>query len=193
MSLETIYLDMDDVLVNFRCNWLRAYNEAFNDNLTDEHLTVWDLANVIKPECTDRWSCIRNGNFFFNLEPLEGAIESVKKLLGIFGSDRIYIASNSLEFAYEDKYRWIEKYLPELKNNIIFLSNKGKLFAKNSILVDDGPQNAIAFEKAGGYPIIYDAPYNRNIEGLRAKNWQEILQHISIAAYKLKHKQRRII
>ena len=48
--MKTIILDVDDVVLNLVPNWLKLYNRDFNDNLTKEQITEWNITKFIKPE-----------------------------------------------------------------------------------------------------------------------------------------------
>jgi len=178
--MNYIYIDMDDVLVEFRQYWLNAYNKTYNDNLKNEDVDMWNLERIVKPECgMNIFEFIKTPGFFYKLPPIDGALESVEELIRLFGREKIYIISASLGFAFNDKFKWVEKYLPKLTGQIIFTKNKSIVQTKDSILLDDGPHNVEAFAKAGGYPILFDAPYNRNLKiAPRVYNWQEAVEVI---------------
>ena len=42
--------------------------------------------------------------------------------------------------------------------------------------VDDAPHNVDALRAEGNVVIVYDQPYNRELEGLRARSWIEVEQ-----------------
>jgi 5'-nucleotidase len=71
---------------------------------------------------------------------------------------------------------WLDKHdIPY--RDIMFVRNKMDVFA--DIYIDDSPENILAFQKAGRPVIIFEAPYNREMKGLRAKNWDEVYEIIS--------------
>ena len=42
------------------------------------------------------------------------------------------------------------------------------------IYIDDAPHNITALRGAGCEAIIFDQPYNQQLEGLRARDWGEV-------------------
>jgi 5'(3')-deoxyribonucleotidase len=56
--------------------------------------------------------------------------------------------------------------------DISFLRDKTRFIA--DIYIDDAPHNIEAYQKAGRYVIIFDAPYNQHVEGDRAYNWKDV-------------------
>lgn len=67
------------------------------------------------------------------------------------------------------------------KNNIPFheiaFSNRKQDFICD-VLIDDSPKNIAALREVEREVIIFDASYNRTIEGRRAKDWNEVYEHI---------------
>lgn len=44
--------------------------------------------------------------------------------------------------------------------------------------IDDAPHNVENLRAAGGYVIVFDAPYNQHVDGPRAKTWDEAYELI---------------
>lgn len=56
--------------------------------------------------------------------------------------------------------------------DICFLGHKPEVEA--DCYVDDSPDNLVALRDAGNDVIVYDAPYNRHLDGERARNWDDV-------------------
>jgi 5'-nucleotidase len=67
--------------------------------------------------------------------------------------------------------------------DIMFVKDKPDVYA--DIYVDDSPENIINLTATGRKVIIFDAPYNQELEGLRAKNWDDVYTLISELAEEL--------
>lgn len=109
-----VYIDMDDVL----CDFSKAFSK-----------------NFIGP--AKRYPQAEYG-FFANLEPIEGGVESVKKLIDSDIYDPYILTAPSVRnpFSYTEKRVWIEKYFGlEFVNKLIISPNKGLL--KGDYLIDD--------------------------------------------------------
>ncbi len=73
--------------------------------------------------------------------------------------------------AVADTVAWLdEQKIPY--RDICFLGNKPDVGA--DIYIDDAPHNITALRGAGCEAIIFDQPYNQELDGLRAKDWQEV-------------------
>lgn len=67
--------------------------------------------------------------------------------------------------------KWLDdKNIPY--RDLMFVHEKTDVYV--DVLIDDSPYNIEGFQAKGIPVIIYDTPYNRHIEGLRAHNWEEV-------------------
>lgn len=115
MNKSIIYLDMDQVLVNFNSSSRIPKNE--------KHL--YNHPEIFKK------------GFFLELTPMVGAIDFVNYLLDLDKYD-VYILTQPVAksyFSYSEKVQWIEEYIPRLLDKIIMTQNK--LLLKGDLLVDD--------------------------------------------------------
>ena len=78
--------------------------------------------------------------------------------------------------AVADTVAWLDEHgIPY--RDICFLGNKPEVEA--DCYVDDSPSNLAALRQAGNDVIVYDAPYNRQTEGPRAHNWDDVEQLVA--------------
>ena len=49
MGRKSIGIDLDQVLNNLNKKWFQVYNEKYNDNITMESVTAWDMLKFVKP------------------------------------------------------------------------------------------------------------------------------------------------
>ncbi len=116
---KIVYVDMDNVLVNFQSGIDRLEQEILNDyeGRMDEVPGIFSL-----------------------MEPMEDAIDSYKKLTEHFD---VYILSTSPwenETAPVDKLRWVKKHLGEHAHKRLILSHHKNL-NKGDFLIDDRTKN----------------------------------------------------
>ena len=112
------------------------------------------------------------------LEPYEGAVEYVKKLID--DGHAVYIVTTSPYQVAEMKIgKVILKLFPYISwKNVILTSNKQMI--KGDVLIDDGIHNLLG----GDYKkILMTAPYNKDFNAeengmLRVSNWKEIYEAI---------------
>ena len=122
---QTVFVDMDDVLVNFQSGIDRISEEEkkqYEGNL-DEVPGIFSL-----------------------MEPYEGAIEGFKWLSKNFDTYILSTASWNNPSAWTDKLLWVKKYLPDEGYKRLILSHN-KHLAKGDFLIDDRTANG-----AGKFP-----------------------------------------
>ena len=73
--------------------------------------------------------------------------------------------------AVSDTVTWLDAHdIPY--RDLCFLGDKASVGANTYI--DDGPHNIAALRAAGADAIVFDQPYNRDLDGPRAQDWSEL-------------------
>jgi 5'(3')-deoxyribonucleotidase len=99
-------------------------------------------------------------NFFYDLEPINENVNAIKKLIAKDYLVKI-LSKSPHEKADSDKRKWLEKYLPEIKDeNIIFarphetkISFVNELEKSFSLLLDDYEKNIQEWRNENGIAI----------------------------------------
>ena len=73
--------------------------------------------------------------------------------------------------AVSDTVAWLDEARIPYRD-ICFLGAKPEVEA--DLYIDDGPHNVEALLAGGNEVIVFDQPYNRHVEGVRATTWLEI-------------------
>jgi 5'-nucleotidase len=121
MNKKILYVDMDNVLVNFASGIEQLDEEtriSFDGRL-DEVPGIFSL-----------------------MEPISGAIEAFHKLSEVYDT---YILSTSPwenDTAASDKVRWVKKYLGDVAHKRLILSHHKNL-NKGDIIIDDRTKNGV--------------------------------------------------
>lgn len=108
-------------------------------------------------------------NAFLDMQPIPGAIEGVRSLIGM--GFEVWIATKpptGIPHAYADKAAWILRHLPELKRRIVVTHDKGMLGCADDFLIDDRPHKANC-ERFRGTLIRFGLQWNMF--------WPEVLDH----------------
>ncbi|MFA6403100.1 MAG: hypothetical protein WCX31_15975 [Salinivirgaceae bacterium] len=115
MDRLVIYIDMDDVL----CDYRTGYENAINKN-----------PKIVFPQS--------QYGFFRNLLPIEGAIDAIKHLSSQVHFEIYILTAPSIlnPLCYTEKRLWVEDYFGlEMVNRLIITPNKG--LNKGDYLIDD--------------------------------------------------------
>jgi Uncharacterized protein conserved in bacteria len=169
---KRIGIDVDQCIADIMSEWLRRYNNDYNDNLTPNDITEWDFHNLVKPECGEKiYTYLDDPDFFRNLAVIDDSQEAVYELSKNY--EIFFITAPYNPNSVLPKYEWLKKYfgfVPE--SNYVFARNKS--IANTDWLIDDNPENFIGFT---GEPLLYTAPHNKSYKGevLRFDNWHEIV------------------
>ena len=119
MKLKVVYVDMDDVLVDF---------QSGIDSLSDEEREVYKDNIDNAP------------GIFSKMQPLDGAIEGYKKLTEYFDVYILSTAPWNNPSAWSDKLLWVQKHLGDIAYKRLILSSNKHLNA-GDYLIDDRTAN----------------------------------------------------
>jgi 5'(3')-deoxyribonucleotidase len=130
---------------------------------------------------------VQDHRMFKNMSALDGVSDALWRLsdAGVW----IRIVTHRLvtnwghALIVSDTVDWLDaKSIPY--RDICFLGRKPEIEA--DAYVEDAPHNVEALRARGNTEIVFDQPYNRDLDGLRASNWVEVEAIVSeLAAEKV--------
>jgi len=168
----TLLIDMDAILVDILKSWILEINRRFDEKITLEDIVNWNVGDCCKAG-NKVYGILHEKGFFEDLDPIEGAVETMKKLQDE-GFEIFIVTAPIMDspYVFREKIKWVQKHLPFFDiNRIIFSNFKDQI--KGDILFDDAPKNIDPFS---GTPIVLDYPFNRDIKNknaIRVQNWDE--------------------
>jgi 5'(3')-deoxyribonucleotidase len=116
--------------------------------------------------------------FFEGLPPIEGAFSAVREILYMYPR-QVFILTQPVPntfYSYSEKVVWINKWFPELKDNIILTQNKELVSAKDRVLIDDNEERwGIKWEDAGGKFLKFQTELDHRTEWRRIINCLKVL------------------
>ena len=119
--MKILYVDMDNVLVNFQSGINKLSKDDFN-KYKGKHYQV--------------------PNIFSMMDPLEGAIEAYEKLSLKYDTYILSTAPWYNSTAWTDKIEWVQKYLAKSAYKRLILSHHKNLNA-GDYLIDDRLRNGV--------------------------------------------------
>ena len=116
-----------------------------------------------------------------DMKVIEGASETLWKL----NNDGHHLRVITARFVkHGQNYRVVANTAEWLDRNdipyrdLMFVRDKVDVYA--DVYIDDSPSNIKAFHDAGRKVIIFETSYNKDIAGLRARNWDEVYEIIQM-------------
>lgn len=178
LSLDKVVLvDMDNTLVDFDLEfgkrWVAARPEDTLDLIKSrKHFELeQNFSAELKPLAIKIMS---EPGFFKSFAPQPYAVEAVKEMTE--AGLHVLLCTAPLPFQWEtcvaEKYAWVRHHLGEefLTRMII---TRDKTVVKGRLLIDDKPLIRGACDKPEWTHIVFDQPYNQEVEDkMRLKNWK---------------------
>ncbi|MFT7475202.1 MAG: 5'-nucleotidase [Verrucomicrobiales bacterium] len=130
---------------------------------------------------------VAEDRMFATMPPIDGVTNSLWRLsdAGIHIrviTHRLYVNWGHAS-AVADTVEWLDAHRIPYRD-ICFLGNKPDVGA--DVYIDDGPHNIVQLRSAGFNAIVFDQPYNQDLDGPRARSWSELEDMVmSLAAERL--------
>jgi 5'-nucleotidase len=174
--LQRICVDMDEVMADTLAEYLRRYNQTFDEEVTPEDLAGIDLWKSAPVDRQQQLRAFLDAEDFFEvLDVIPGAQRVLQLLSARF---EIYIATQAMVIpnSLGPKYRWLQRHFSFIPfAHYVFCGDKSVLRA--DYLIDDQPRNLLGFEGQG---LLYTAPHNLAVTGFtRVNNWEEVAAYFA--------------
>ena len=170
----TILIDLDDTMTHLSRSWCKWLNDKYGTSVSNQDIQDWNMAKYFPElEPSQVFEPLHEDLFWKNIEPIDGAIEYIEKLID--EGFNVYICTASVFDTIKSKFECvISKYFPFISwDQVIVTSNKQ--LVNGDILIDDGVHNL----EGGTYKkILMSAPHNESYDAesngmTRVKTWEE--------------------
>ncbi|XP_039703517.1 5'(3')-deoxyribonucleotidase, mitochondrial isoform X1 [Pteropus medius] len=172
-----VLVDMDGVLADFEGGFLRKFRARFPDQpfiALEDRRGFWlsEQYGRLHPGLSEKAVSIwESENFFFDLEPLPGAVEAVKQMANLENTDVFICTSpiNMYKYCPYEKYAWVEKHFgPDFLEQVVLTRDKTVVSA--DLLIDDRPDITGKWPAAGAEPnpswehVLFTCCHNRHVQ-----------------------------
>jgi len=175
----TLALDMDGVLANWDGGFKKSWDDTHPDlrHFYPTERTQFKLSEEFPPEYREHAvNLSRVGGFYRNLEPLPGVIEALAELKEMAQASRLEVFILTAPMTRhatcaQEKVAWVEHYLgPWWVDGMCIIRDKTRVNA--TYLVDDKPEITGSMKPTWEH-IVFEAPYNRNVNRKRMTHWSQ--------------------
>ena len=179
--MKRIALDLDGVCYNYSataCHLLNS-NKGYNLDWTETNSWGWLQDQVKKEDWRWLWNeGVKKGLFRYG-HLIKGAEEGVQELAKL---GKIVVVTSRPTAAIQDTIDWLSFMRFPVAELHILSHGQNKAEIKPDIAIDDGPKNIKDYYAADIPCIVYDTPYNKDINYLdyweRAFGWKDVISII---------------
>lgn len=157
MDKKILYIDMDGVIADFE-KGIKSYDPTLE---VSDKLPNWEEREKKVDDIV-----LRNPNFFSELEPINGALEYVNKLMEIYEVYFLSTPMSSVPNSYSNKAIWIKKHFGYLAVKRLILTHRKDLCIGH-YLIDDRVKNGAGQFKGELIPFVYSE-----------NAWKEIYEYL---------------
>lgn len=169
-----ILCDVDDVLVDFVSSWLAVYNLDWEDTLTPDKVTDWDISKFVKPECGKGiYAYLSNPGLYYTARAVPDAYDGVRGLRAL-GHQVTFLTA-----ADNPGKRWFlgfRGFRGDLEDYVVHAQ---KWTYPGDLLIDDNGDTVSRFP---GHKVLFDRPWNRHYDLPRVATWVEVVNLVQTYA-----------
>ncbi len=169
----TIWVDQDSTIYEMAPLWFQMHNEDHPEHIIkEEHVHDFDVSGLCSAAgCTgnlydyfEKPKLWNGGSIIQNSDVITAKwVKDLPVKLGVLTT----LASG---LSAKPKMDWLEKNFPHIPD-LVMVNGRLKHLLRGDILIDDGAHNLIDWQGIG---ILYNASWNKNVNMLRAGNWDEV-------------------
>ena len=175
-----LLIDMDGVLSDFDGEFFKRWRERHPEKFfvpLEERTTFYvkeQYPDELKPLISE---IVWGPGFFRDMTPIDGGKEALTEMRSM--GHELFICTSPLA-TYKncvlEKFEWVENHLGSYWTKRIILT-KDKTLIKADYIIDDKPEITGVESVPGWEHILYDRPYNRDVNKKRLtwENWKAVL------------------
>lgn len=183
LSLKTVYVDFDNVLVNTTKCIVDLYNEDFRYYRNFRPVNWWevDTWNFKECRCADTNyinTYFNQPRFFEKLEVMSWAEMVIEELMQDY---KVYIVTMGYSPNLCQKREWLTRNFPYVKMIGVDMGkykNKSNIDMSDGILIDDCSTNLLTSNARQNMCFGELSSWNKDWSGLRCINWMDVKHYL---------------
>lgn len=184
-------IDLDETVVEIMNPLLAYYKEKTGKSILKEEIYTPHLQEIwhcSKEEENDIINGFYASNYFDNLKPYRGVLESLSKLKA---NNELYIITSRWGLGKDKTHKFLEDNLNGLISKIIFTSEHSKEGLKKEEIcikysiplhIEDDPNIALKCAELDVKVLLFNRPWNKSIlhkNITRISSWPEVFKTLS--------------
>lgn len=159
-----IFVDMDNVLVDFDPGACRVHGVSYDRMMAERRPGEWDMTRALGLKSHNEfWKPINEGGsqFWEELQPLPWANELIGMVSCLTSDWHVITAPSLCPTSYNGKVKWLKNFFGSAFDQFCITPHK-EIFAhgQHTILIDDREKNCDKFREAGGRSILFPSHGN---------------------------------
>lgn len=162
-----IFVDMDDVLVDFSTGAARAHGLTREELEERRQPGEWNTSICLTGGNLDRfWEPIhaQGERFWRDLQPLPHATDLLQHVRRLTGDWLIVSAPSRCPTSYAGKVAWLKEFFGKDFDRFALVPHKELFAGPKTILIDDRTENCDRFQQAGGMSVLFPSHGNRRYD-----------------------------
>jgi 5'(3')-deoxyribonucleotidase len=156
----TIAVDVDEVVVAMLPEWIRLYNQLWDDDLQPNEVTDWDLTLFVRPECGKKiYEILNRSDLYANVKLVPGALEAIAHLRSK-GYRLVFVTSATKGHAGQKLQCLQDHGVLERGRQVDpdYVECTDKALIRADLIIDDRPLN---IERFPGPGILFPCEHNK--------------------------------
>jgi 5'(3')-deoxyribonucleotidase len=146
-----VFLDYDNTLCDLLSPWLDWLKLEKNIRIKQMDIQNWNwISENFGEDTNDYW---KTKGIYDNIKPISGAVEFMMVLKKVYGSENVFLISNSASNMIREKEAHAKKHFGIEGNYFQHADNKWE-YTSDGILIDDAPHNVVAHVMNNNKPAI---------------------------------------
>uniref|UniRef100_A0A8C4NEJ4 5', 3'-nucleotidase, cytosolic n=1 Tax=Eptatretus burgeri TaxID=7764 RepID=A0A8C4NEJ4_EPTBU len=186
-----VLVDMDMVLADLESAFLEKFRARYPDEPyipleKRRGFLISQQYSNLRADLADKAESIwESKNFFLDLQPIPGAVDSIKQMDSLKNTDVFICSSPPRKYhnCVGEKFAWVEKHLGKTFVDRIILT-RDKTVVSADLLIDDNPFVTGAEPSPSWEHVLFTACHNQHMEPLPSTlrlnswfhDWRSILQ-----------------
>ena len=157
-EIDTVYLDMDGVLVDFVTGALQVHGAGPEKMIPG----VYDMCQWLNLSLEDFRRPLGGQSFWQHLPWMSDGMAVLQLVLDHVPEKMLWLVSDPLPSpgCYAGKYLWLRSNLAGLSDRLVLAQDKSFLARPGALLIDDHTEAVDSWRERGGEAILVPRPWN---------------------------------